>query len=135
MAKEYIWCGKRHNFRELYSRTSLIWTSLLQAPPSTGQAKRNFLKDFFYKFYPILKFFYTIVYVLYYSTALYVLHYSTVPCVVYYSLIAIIVITLHFICIVGISKIRTFLSYGYCPVPWYLVKGGSTAQQLMEYVL
>ena len=62
---------------------------------------------------------------------LYVLHYSTVPCVLYYRLIAIIVITLHLICIVGISKIRTFLSYGHCPVPWCPVKGGSTvASQL-----
>ena len=68
----------------------------------------------------------TVLYVLYYSTVLYVLYYSTVPCVVYYSIIAIIVITMHLICIVGISKVRTFLSYGHCPVPWCSVKGGST---------
>ena len=49
------------------------------------------------------------------------LYYSTVLYVLYYSLIAIIVITLHLIFIVGISKIRTFLSYGHCPV-----KVGST---------
>ena len=53
----------------------------------------------------------TVLYVLYYSTVLYVLHYSTVPCVLYYRLIAIIVITLHLLCIGDISKIRTFLSY------------------------
>ena len=50
----------------------------------------------------------------------------TVPFVLYYSSIATIVNTLHLICIVGISKIQTFLSYGHCPVPWCLVKGGST---------
>ena len=62
----------------------------------------------------------------YLHTVLYVLLYSTVPCVLYYSLIAVIVITLHLICIVGISKIRTFLSYGHCPVPRCPFKGGST---------
>ena len=54
------------------------------------------------------------------------LHCGTVLYVLYYSLIVIIVVTLHLIFIVGISKIRTFLSYGHCPVPWCLVKGGST---------
>ena len=78
----------------------------LSRPLSYGHLPLFFLKKTF-----------NYVYVLYYSTVLYVLHYSTVPCVLYYNLIAIIVITSPLICIVGISKIRTFLSYRALPGP------------------
>ena len=62
------------------------------------------------------------------------LHCGTVLYVPHYSLIVIIVVTLHLIFIVGISKIRTFLSYGHCPVPWCPVKGGSTVSSRIIFM-